>query len=104
MQTGAGLDQHIRIEHVTAWLIRSATWRSSLLGGHRRHGVAQPDPLVERGERAEFHPPPQGGLADEPAGEGLRESRSELAAAAGNQKLERPPLGQHLQLPGEVLR
>ena len=42
---------------------------AGLLGGHGRHRVAQPDALVERGEDAEFHPPPQGGLADEQAGE-----------------------------------
>ena len=35
----------------------------------RRHGVAHRDPLVEGGEDAESHPPPQGGLADEQAGE-----------------------------------
>jgi hypothetical protein len=33
--------------------------------GHRRHCVAQPDALVEGGEHAEFHSPPQGGLAEE---------------------------------------
>lgn len=37
--------------------------------GHGWHCVAQPDALVERGEHAEFHPPPQGGLADEQTGE-----------------------------------
>ena len=34
---------------------------AGLLAGHGRHGVAQPDPLIERGEDAEFHPPPHGG-------------------------------------------
>ena len=41
---------------------------AGLLGGHGGHGVAQPDALVEGGEDAEFHPPPQGGLADQQAG------------------------------------
>jgi hypothetical protein len=40
-----------------------------LLGGHRGHGVAQPDELVQCGEDAEFHSPSQGGLADQEAGE-----------------------------------
>ena len=44
-----------------------------LFVGHGRHRVAQPDALVERGQHAEFHSPPQGGLADEQAGRtGLR--------------------------------
>ena len=45
---------------------------AGLLVGHGRHRVAQPDALVERGEHAEFHPPPQGGLADEQARERAR--------------------------------
>jgi hypothetical protein len=45
---------------------------TGLLVGHRLHRVAQPDALVERGEHAEFHPPPQGGLADEQARERAR--------------------------------
>ena len=40
-----------------------------LLAGHAGHGVADGDALVEGGEDAEFDPPPQGGLADEQAGE-----------------------------------
>ena len=40
--------------------------------GHRRHRISQPDALVERGEHAELHPPPQGGLADEQARERAR--------------------------------
>jgi hypothetical protein len=34
---------------------------------HPGHCVAQRDPLVQCGERAEFDPPAQGGLADEQA-------------------------------------
>ena len=41
---------------------------TGLLVGHQRDRVA----LVERGAHAEFHPPPQGGLADEQAGEWAR--------------------------------
>ena len=37
---------------------------------HAGEGVAQCDALVEGGEGAEFHPPSQGGLTDEQAGEG----------------------------------
>ncbi|HZD15328.1 MAG TPA: hypothetical protein VE196_09430, partial [Pseudonocardiaceae bacterium] len=32
--------------------------------------MAQPDPLVQGGQRAEFHSPPQGGLPHQQAGEG----------------------------------
>ena len=46
--------------------------------GHGRHGVAQPDALIERGEHAESQPLPQGGLADEQARERARESMSWL--------------------------
>lgn len=42
---------------------------AGFLAGHGWHGVAQPDALVELGEGTHFHPPPQGGLADEQAGE-----------------------------------
>ena len=42
---------------------------AGLLGRHGGHGVAQPDPLVEGGEDAEFHPSSQGGLADQQAGD-----------------------------------
>ena len=42
---------------------------AGLRGGHGWHGVAQPDALVQGGEDAEFHPSPQGGLADQQAGE-----------------------------------
>ena len=45
---------------------------AGLLGRHGGHGVAQPDPLIEGGEDAEFHPSSQGGLADEQAGERAR--------------------------------
>ena len=37
--------------------------------GHPGHRVAQRDPLVQGGEGAELDPAPQGGLADEQAGE-----------------------------------
>ena len=40
--------------------------------GHGRHGISETDALVERGEHAELHPPPQGGLADEQAREWAR--------------------------------
>ena len=33
--------------------------------GHPGQAVAQRDPLVQRGERAELDPPPQGGLAQQ---------------------------------------
>jgi hypothetical protein len=36
---------------------------AGLLVGHGRHRVAQSDALVERGEHAEFHPPPLGNEA-----------------------------------------
>lgn len=38
--------------------------------GHRRHGEAQGDALVERGEGAELDAPPEGGRAHQEAGEG----------------------------------
>src|SRR5664279_3158514 len=40
-----------------------------LFVGHAVHGVAQRDPLVERGEGPEFDPPAQCRLSDEQAGE-----------------------------------
>ena len=42
---------------------------AGFLGGHRRHRVAQRDPLLQGGEDGEFHGAAQGGLADEQAGE-----------------------------------
>ena len=60
-------------------------WRevaAGLGGGHAGHGVAQPDPLVERGEDAESHPSPQGRLPDQQAGEGAVESMSWLVSYA----------------------
>ena len=42
---------------------------AGLLGGHGWHGVAQGDPLVERGQDAEAEHAAQGGLADEQAGQ-----------------------------------
>src|SRR5216683_6074947 len=42
---------------------------AGFLQGHAVHVVADGDPLVEGGELAELEPAPQGGLADEQAGE-----------------------------------
>ena len=42
---------------------------AGFLQGHAGHVVADGDALVEGGELAELEPAPQGGLADEQAGE-----------------------------------
>src|SRR5260370_6437282 len=43
---------------------------AGLLAGHGGHGVAQGDALLQGGEDGELHGAPQGGLADEQAGQG----------------------------------
>jgi len=54
--------------------------------GHGRHGVSESDALVERCEHAEFHPSPQGGLADEQARERAR--RVEVMICQEPQRLQ----------------
>ena len=44
------------------------------LGGHPGQGVADGDPLVQRGQHAEAEPVPQGGLPDQQRGERLTRS------------------------------
>ena len=42
---------------------------AGFLAGHRRHRVSQRGALLQGGEHGELHGAPQGGLADEQAGE-----------------------------------